>query len=55
MLELAGCIRLCMDVRDLFELQRALESDIVVEQTADVEDVLIEAVLLRERLDRIDI
>ena len=50
-LELAGCICLCMDVRDLFELQCALESDIIVEQTADVEDNLIEAGLLRARLE----
>ena len=55
MLELAGSIRLGMDIGNLLELQRTFERDIVVERTADVEDIFIEAILLCKRLDRLDI
>ena len=55
MLEFAGSIRLRMDVRDFLEFQCTFKGYIVVERTADVEHILVEAVLLGKRLDWLDI
>ena len=54
-LQLARRICLGVDVGNLLELQRTLKRDGIVQTAPDVKDILVEAVLLRKGLDRIDI
>ena len=54
-LEFARRIRLGMDVGDLLEFQCALKRNGVIQPTTNVEDILVEAVLLRKGLDRVDV
>ena len=54
-LELARRIGLGVNIGNLLELQRAFKRHMIVETASDEEDVLVEAVLLRKRLDRLDV
>ena len=53
MLHLAGRVRLGRDVRDLLQLQRALERDRQADVAAEVEEERLVEVALRDLVDRV--
>ena len=55
MLQLTRSIGLCVDVRNLLELECSLEGYGIVKTAADVENILIEPVLLGKCLDGINV
>ena len=50
MLELTGGIALGVQVGNLFELERAFERDRIVDATADVHEILVARIFLRQGL-----
>ncbi|MNC72858.1 hypothetical protein D3C75_1239720 [compost metagenome] len=51
MLKLTGCVRLCVDIGNLFELQRPFHSDRVLIATAKEQCVMLVRETFRQRFD----